>query len=83
MRWAPVVTSAHRGGSAKRWAGVAAGLALSSSALLASAHPASAMQIKKDDNCITYVTPTVQYNGGAPTVDQGKVTVNNCVTVSP
>jgi hypothetical protein len=43
--------------------------------------PANAMSIKKDDNCVTVITPTVQYSGGNPWISDPEVHVYNCVTV--
>lgn len=45
------------------------------------AFPASAMSIKKDDNCVTVITPAVAYSGGNPSVSDPEVYVYNCVTV--
>lgn len=50
---------------------------------LVSTSPASATSIKKDDNCITVITPTVQYGSGDPEISDPEVYVHNCVTVEP
>lgn len=50
---------------------------------LVAASPATAMEIKKDDNCLTYVPPSFSWNSGDPQVDEGSAAVNNCITVTP
>lgn len=50
---------------------------------VAAASPATAMEIKKDDNCLTLVPPSAAFNGGDPQIDDGTVAVHNCITVSP